>query len=108
SYVLIAGFGKSSANNPNPGMIAVHPQSSCLKSTISTSSVSPGLASFTYTGPETGFTFSKLIFATSFSVDCFVNCPSDDSLISYDTVSPDDFSVNAERELSQPYCLCVL
>src|SRR5699024_12504588 len=102
---LIASSLNTSESNPNHGINAVHHQSSWEKTSIYTSSVSPGSAHFTYTGPATELTFPKSRFATSFLVEFFLNCPPEASVISYVIVCPESTSAMGLTELSQPIWL---
>ncbi len=106
SLMFSQGSGNSSASSPKPGMIAVQPQSLACMPCSCTSSVSPGRAPLTYTGPVTGLTFAMSIFGTSSWVDVGVSCPPEASAVSSSTVAPDSTSSTGSIALSQTVWRC--
>ncbi len=95
------GSGYSSARSPNPGMIAVQPQSPGRSSRISTASTSPGFAPFTATGPLTGFTCEKSRFVTASTVESLPICSSPASRTWNSTSAPESTSSTGSIALSQ-------
>ncbi len=95
------GSGNSSASSPNPGMIAVQPQSPGRSSRISTASTSPGLAPFTATGPLTGLTWLKSRFVTASTPESLPICSSPASRTCSSISAPDSTSSTGGIALSQ-------
>ena len=82
------GSVNRSLKKPEPGRIRVHPCGWGRMSTYSTSSRSPGLAPFTYTGPVSGCPTLASIPSRSVTDMPGRICPSEASRVSRSTYSP--------------------
>src|SRR5690348_6064222 len=87
-------------------MLAVQPQPLGVKSSSVTLIASPGSASSTKTGPETGFTLPKSSLAMSATVDFAVSCWQEESTVRNSMVSPEAMESTGSLALFQPrWCL---